>query len=138
MAGLTVTYLFCSPLQSDVCHRTQRLINASPFEARNWLRLRWQTITKSLLPVGWRGVGETNEPKVEINCIQPKATASVQTTGQSKAVCSTFNWPFEAIVRSRLRHCNRANVGCVHRRKSASSLFSLCFQKKKETKEQNV
>lgn len=57
MASLTVTYLFCSLLQSDVCQRTKGLINASPFESCNWLRLPWQTITESLLPaVGWQSV----------------------------------------------------------------------------------
>ncbi len=46
MASVTVTYLFCRLLQSDVCQRTKDLINASSFEACNWLRLRWQTISK--------------------------------------------------------------------------------------------
>ena len=64
MASLTVTYLFCSPLQSDVCHRTKDLINASPCEPRNWLRLRWQTITESFLSaIGWQGVGELMSQK---------------------------------------------------------------------------
>lgn len=57
MASLTVTYLFCTLLQSDVCHHPKDLINASAFGSCNWLRLHWQTITESLQPATvWQGV----------------------------------------------------------------------------------
>ncbi len=70
MASLTVTYLFCRLLQSDVCHRTKDLINASPFESCNWLRLHWQTITKSFLPAtGWQGVRKLMNQKFDLTVL---------------------------------------------------------------------
>lgn len=70
MALLTVSYLFCRLLQSDVCHRTKDLINASPFESCNWLRLYWQTITKSFLAaIGWRGVRKLMNQKFNLTIL---------------------------------------------------------------------
>lgn len=67
MASLTVTYLFCRLLQSDVCHRTKDLINASPFQPCNWLQVHWQTITKSFLPsIGWQGVWKLMNQKFDL------------------------------------------------------------------------
>lgn len=67
MASLTVTYLFCRLLQSDVCHLTKDLINASPFQPCNWLQVHWQTITKSFLPsIGWQGVWKLMNQKFDL------------------------------------------------------------------------
>lgn len=64
MASLTVTYLFCRLPQSDVCHLTKDLINASLFKLCDWLQVHWQAITKSFLSsTGWEGLGKLMNQK---------------------------------------------------------------------------
>lgn len=116
--GLTVTYLFCSPLQSDVCHHTQDFINASPSEYCTWLWLCWQTISKSSLPaICWQGVREL---------ISQKSYLFVLAQGDVYEITTSQGTTFVAHL-----------TGCLNPDLQTSTRQALWFQKPK-TQEQKV